>query len=70
MTEQYKITKTANAVYIDKGGKALVGFSVLVYLPAYEEELEIHVPSLDTQVVKTAVSKLVADRQALDALGK
>ena len=69
MDQGYTITRTQNSVYIDKGGKAVSGFTISVYLKAFDEELDIKVTSLDQAVVKAAIAKLVADRSALAALG-
>lgn len=68
MDKTFSITRTQNRVFLDKAGKAVSGFTVSVYLTQYDEELEINVPSLDTKVVKDAVTKLIAERTALDNL--
>lgn len=68
--KKYDIRSTRNRVYLDKAGKAVSGFALVVYLPTYDEELEILVPSLEPKEVDKAISKLVDDRDALAALGK
>ena len=68
MDKEYVITRTQNRVYLDKSGKAVTGFMLSIYLTKYDEELSINVPSLETKIVKDAVTKLLAERTALDSL--
>lgn len=70
MSDKYSITRTQNTVYLDKAGKAVTGFTVSVYFPEWEEELDIKVPSLNAKDIEAAINKLYADRMALSKLGK
>jgi hypothetical protein len=69
MTE-YMITNTAPAIYLDKGGKAINGFTVYVLLIDFDELHNVNVPSLAEKDVKPAVETLLAQRKALAKLGQ
>jgi len=65
----YKVERTQPTVYIDKGGRAVQGFTVYVLLIDFDEVHELNVPSLAPDVVSEAAEKLLEQRQALAELG-
>jgi hypothetical protein len=65
----YAIQSTAPALYLDKAGKAVNGFTVYVLLTEFDELHNLNVPSLAEKDVKPAVETLLAQRQALAKLG-
>jgi len=66
---EYRVERTQPTVYLDKGGRAVQGFTVYVELVAFDEIHELHVPSLDPNVVSEAADKLLEQRTNLAALG-
>lgn len=68
--KRYDIRATRNRVYLDKGGKAISGYALTVYLPLYDEELEVIVPSLEPKEVDKIVSNLIDQRDGIASLGK
>jgi len=65
----YTIEGTTSTVYLDARRNAIKGYTVFVHLDAYDEAHEVNVPSLDSNVVKKAIEKLVSDRDKLVHLG-
>ena len=65
----YKVETALPDMYLDAGGKPVRGYVVRVTLTKYAELHDIQVPSLDPKVVKAAIEKLSAQRDALAALG-
>ena len=65
----YKVETALPDMYLDAGGKPVRGYVVRVTLLKYGEMHDVQVPSLDTKVVKSAIEKLSAQRDALAALG-
>jgi len=65
----YRIERTQPTVYLDKGGRAVQGFTVYVDLVDFDEIHELHVPSLDPDIVSEAATKLLEQRTNLAALG-
>jgi hypothetical protein len=66
----YQVTNTTPTIYLDKGGKAISGFSVSLYFPEFDEVLSINVPSLALETVKAAGDALYNQRVALAKLGQ
>ena len=69
MPADYKVETAQPDMYLDAGGKPVRGYVVRVTLTKYAELHDIQVPSLDPKVVKAAIEKLSAQRDALAALG-
>lgn len=65
----YHIERTQPTVYLDKGGRAIQGFTVYVFLDDFDEVHELRVPSLSPDVVSKAAEALVEQRTALAELG-
>lgn len=68
MAEGYKILATQPWVYSDEFGRVIQGFKVMVSLPEFGENHEIHVPKLDPTLVKAAAETLLKNRKALAGL--
>jgi hypothetical protein len=66
----YQITNTTPSIYLDKGGKAVTGYTVSVLFPEFDEVHTIQVPSLAMDQVKAAIDSLYAQRAALAKLGQ
>jgi len=66
---KYRVERTQPTVYLDKGGRAVQGFTVYVELGDFDEIHELHVPSLDPDVVSEVADKLLEQRTNLAALG-
>jgi len=66
----YRVERTQPTVYIDKGGRAVQGFTVYVHLVDFDEIHELNVPSLSPDVVSEAADRLVEQRTALAELGR
>lgn len=65
----YNIERTQPTVYLDKGGRAVQGFTVYVLLADFDEVHELRVPSLSPDIVSEAAKALVEQRTALAELG-
>jgi len=65
----YRIERTQPTVYLDKGGRAVQGFTVYVLLHDFDEVHELRVPSLSPDVVSEAAEALIKQRTALAGLG-
>lgn len=70
MGAKYKVESTAPTMYINAKNQTVQGYIVYIQLTDYNELHEIRVPSLDTNVVKTAADKLLADRNNLASIGE
>jgi hypothetical protein len=66
----YVVQGTRPDVVVNKQGVPTRGVTVTVWLPAYDETHEVFVESMDTAKVKTAIEKLVNNRNALAKLGQ
>ena len=66
---EYKIEHVQPDVYLDSGGKPVRGYLVRVSLVEFGELHDLQVATLDPDKVKEAVEALLANRQALAALG-
>lgn len=65
----YIIQSTSPAVYLDKGGKAINGFTVYVLFTEFDELHQVNVPTLAAKDVQPAVETLLTQRRALAKLG-
>jgi hypothetical protein len=66
---RFTIEATRPDVYLDKARRPINGYSIDVLLYDYQEQHTVKVPSLDPVIVKAAIEKLLADRDALSNLG-
>jgi hypothetical protein len=67
---EYTIQSTSPALYLDKGGKAITGFTVYFLLTDFDELHNVNVPTLAEKDVKPAVELILAQRKALAKLGQ
>lgn len=65
----FRIVNAQNTLYIDNGGRPVNGYQIRVELNGFNETHEINVPSLEPEVVRQAVERLLAQREALANLG-
>ena len=66
----YSIQKTGNTTYIGPAGNVINGFLLTVLLVEFNETLLLNVPSLNADVVKTEIEKVLEQRKALANLGQ
>lgn len=66
----YQVTNTTPTIYIDKGGKAVTGYTVSLLFPEFDEVHTIQVPSLAIDQIKAAADTLYNQRTALAKLGQ
>lgn len=66
----YTIIDTQPTVYQDKNKGVVNGVLVRFTMQAYDEVHEVRVPELKVDLVKAAIEKAVAERDALAELGK
>ena len=59
------VQRVQNTVYLDNSGQAVQGFTLYVYLPAYDETLTVNVPNMAEATIKSAVDNLVKQRDAV-----
>jgi len=67
---EYSIQNTAPALYLDRSGKAVNGFTVYVLLTEFDELHNFNVASLSEKDVKPMVETLLSQRKALAKLGQ
>jgi hypothetical protein len=65
---EYVIESQQPCVYISRG-KTVNGYLITVYLPQWDEYVEVRCPSLAPSVVEKAVISIIKNREALDRLG-
>jgi len=68
-TINYKVTLTQPTIYVDDNGNVVNGHVVYFYLPAYNENHEIRVSSLNPNEVDKKVKAVIAWRDSLEKLG-
>ena len=66
---EYRILRTSPTTYQAKNGRPVSGFSVEVFIPEFDEEHSVSVPSLDPQIVGPEIEKLIEQRKQLASLG-
>lgn len=67
---EYSVQSTSPALYLDKGGKAVNGFTVYFLLTDFDELHNVNVPTLSEKDVKPAIETILAQRKALAKLGQ
>ena len=67
---EYVIQTTAPALYLDRSGKAVSGYTVYVLLTEFDEVHNFNVSSLAESAVKPVVETLLKQRKALANLGQ
>ncbi len=65
MAQEYQITGTQPYTYLDQNNQVVNGFRVFFALTAFNEAHFVLVPSLNPEVVKTAIGVLVKQRKDL-----
>jgi hypothetical protein len=65
MAQDYVITGTQPYTYLDQNSQVVNGFRVFFSLTAFNEAHFVLVPSLNPEVVKTEIGKLVKQRKDL-----
>lgn len=65
----FSIERTVPTVYLDKGGQAVNGYTVTFVIYGYDEQHELHLPSLQPAAVEKAILQVVEYRKKLAALG-
>jgi len=65
----YKVENVQPDVFLDAGGKPVRGYTVRVSLLAFGEIHDVQVATLNPDVVEKAIEELLANREALAALG-
>ena len=70
MAKRYEVIQTVPSTYRDKVAGIVNGVLVTIRLVDYDEAHEIRIPSLDTAALKKAAEKLLAERDAMAALGE
>ena len=66
----YQVTNTTTSIYLDKGGKAVNGYTISLYFPEFDEVHTLQLPSLAMDQVKAAGDLLYTQRAALAKLGQ
>jgi hypothetical protein len=68
MAEAFQITGTQPWDYLNERNQLVHGFRVFYFIPKFNENHEINVPSLDKVTVKAAIDKVVKQREDLSTL--
>jgi hypothetical protein len=68
MAEAFQITATQPFTYLDQNKQLVNGYRVFFFIPEFNENHEVHVPSLDKVVVKAAIDKIFRQRKDLSTL--
>jgi hypothetical protein len=66
----YKISSVTQSVFLDKKGNAVNGWSLVVELMEWDEQVTLNLPTDDPTAAKAAIAKLIANRKALAELGE
>jgi hypothetical protein len=66
---EYRILRTSPSTYQAKNGRPVSGFQVEVFLPEFDEEHIVNAPSLDPEIIKPEIEKLIEQRKQLASLG-
>lgn len=67
-TSKYTVTAAQPWMYLDDFQRTVKGFRVYFKINAYNETHYVEVPSLEKEVIRAKIDKIVADRDSLNQL--